>query len=422
VGGTLLKNIIYVASFLSAATAYANVDLTEPTTNFVSLFEELVVGTRLDDIFINFQYGASNFNTTSSTFSSGFVNSFTSLAIVGTGTGATAFAQLSSIDPLRYRPGHEAELFFTAMFPNGAAAGSTQWIGIFDSLNGIAVGYNGTTFSILLRSNGIDTIVPQVSFNKDTLDGTGISGFTLDTEFLNVFRIAYGWLGASPITLSILDQNGNWVTFHEFINNNVSAAPSFRNPYLPVTMQVNKTSGASDVRIASAGWNTQVVAERPSASIRSFSANGSVRQTSVGTPEQNFLTLRNKSTFQGAPNKIKLRVTSVSFAENNILNEGFIIRLKKGATVTGLSFSDVNTNNSIAEVSSAGNYVAGTGTLLFAQGGPDNLPTFLNFNLLPPNDLLIELAPGEQITITVQETVSGQTVSGFGGLTWEELF
>jgi len=244
----------------------------------------------------------------------------------------------------------------------------------------------------------------------------------LNTQFLNVFRIAYGWLGASPITLSILDQNGNWVTFHEFINNNVNSGPSFQNPYLPVTMQVNKSSGASDLSIASAGWNALTVAERPSASIRSFAANGTQRQTGILPNEVNFFTLRNRTTFQDKPNNIKLRISSVSYSEFTSSAATYIIRLRKNATVTGLSFTNVNTSNSIAEVSSVGTYVPGTGTLLFGQGGRRNLPIFLNFNFLPGNNILIELAPGEQITVTVQPLFTSPPASGFVGLTWEELF
>lgn len=187
-------------------------ELIDNLCGYVSLFDEEVVSNRNDYMSIQFPYGVSSFDTTTSIFAGGFVNSFTSMAIVGTGTGSTAFAQLRSVSALRYRAGHEADLFFTAMFPNGGAPTSTQWIGLFDEVDGMAVGFNNTTFSILYRNNGIDTIVPQSSFNVDPLDGTGQSGFVLNPQRLNVFRIVYGWLGASPIRFQIVDQTGDWIT------------------------------------------------------------------------------------------------------------------------------------------------------------------------------------------------------------------
>jgi len=386
---------------------------------FVTVYGDEVVSTRQDYISTKFQYGISSFDTTTSTFAGGFVNSFTSMAIIGTGTGATAFAQLQSIRNIRYRPGHESYGFFTAMFPNGSAANSKQYIGLFDGLNGVAVGYTNTDFSILYRREGVDTIITQANFNGDTLNGAGASGFVLTTSNLNVFRISYGWLGASPIKFQIIDQNGKWITFHEIISNNLVSGPTFLSPDLPLTAQVVKTAGASDLRIATPCWSGGVVGEPSAASSRFFSAI-SLATLLPAAGEAHLLTIRNKNTFQSRPNKVEIRVGSFTGGTVTTAAEVSVIRIRLGATVTGTAFTNVDTANSVMEFSTAGTYIAGTGMQALAiPNSSTGSGPFVVF--LPVADLNIYLLPGQSLTIT-GESLSGGGNTAITTIGWEELF
>jgi hypothetical protein len=391
--------------------------------SFVTVFGDEVVGTREDLISIQFPYGISTYDTVSSTGSGGSVSSSNSMAIISSGTNPTGSAQLQSKRTLRYRAGHEAYVFFSAMFNNGGVATSTQWIGLLDSANGVAVGFNNTTFSVLYRNNGVNTIVPQSSFNIDPLDGTGASGFTLNPQTLNVYRIAYGWLGASPIRYQILAENGEWITFHQIISNNAISSPIFSNPMIPVTAQVTKTAGATNIILSTASWNAGIIGEPSNASSRYFAAeSGIVNVTgSVSPTEQHILTVRNKSTFQSQSNKIGVRITLFSASNINFNNgANTFLRLRKSATVTGTSFTDVNTANSVMEYSTAGTYQAGTGSLQMAFA----LDTSFTLDLvafIPGAEFYLEILPGETMTITAQQqnTVSSQV---YASLSWEELF
>ena len=161
------------------------------------------------------------------------------MAHLQTSTGTTGIAKLSSIEPLRYIPGHEAYAYFTTIFTTGVA-NSTQWAGVFDSVDGFAVGYNGTTFSILHRIDSSDSTVAQSSFNIDRLDGTGPSRITLDSTKMNIFRISYGWLGTAPITFEICRKDGQWFPFHMIQRANEESVPSIYNPVLPLTMEIGR--------------------------------------------------------------------------------------------------------------------------------------------------------------------------------------
>ena len=96
-----------------------------------------------------------------------------------------------------------------------------------------------------------------------------------------------------------------------------------------------------------------------------------------------------------------------------------MMRLKKNATVTGTSFTNINTDNSVIEVSTTGTYSIGTGeeVLIRPCQNQGNGPTI---EFIPENVYEIILLPGETLTIT---GASGSGVQmTIGGLAWEERF
>ncbi len=332
--------------------------------------------------------------------------------------GPTGFAQLQSNRNLRYRPGHEGSAFFTAQFSGGSAANSTQWIGLFDNLNGAAVGYTGTTFSILFRQNGVDTTTPQSSFNRDKLNGTGPSGFTINPQNINVFRISYGWLGAAPINFQVIDQNGEWITFHQLIFSNTIQGSTFYNPTLPITAQVLKTAGTTNLTIGTASWNASLVGEPSTAGSRFFGASsGTVAISSPGVGH--LMTIINNTTFNGVPNKVAVRISLFTGGTVTTASETSIIQILTGATVTGLSFTSVSPN-SVVSFSTVGTYSAGTGTpVLIIPNNTFGSGPFALF--LPQTDISIILLPGQTATVTGQ-SLSGAGTTGIATLTWEEMF
>jgi len=387
---------------------------------YITLFDERQQGSRLDLINTKFNYGISSYDTTTSTFGGGFVSSFTSMALVNSGTGSTGFAQVQSLSALRNRAGHEADAYFSAQFPTGGAATSTQWIGLFDSQNGFAVGYSNINFALLYRNAGVNTVVFQSNFNQDPLDGSGPSKFVLDPTKLNLFRIAFAWLGASPIKYQILSETGQWITFHTIERNNQFFVPSVRNPYLPMTAQVNKSGGASSLQLATGGWNVGIIGEPSNSSSRYFTTN-TLTGAFIGVTERHILTLRNKPIFQGQTNRIAARISFISGGNVNPDGNTSVVRLYRNATVTGTTFTDVNTANSVMAVSTSGTYTPGTGTYLITLFTQTDNPT----TVVPiqADEITIILEPNETATFTGQRISSdGLNPRFFIGVSWEELF
>jgi len=219
-----------------------------------------VTGQRNNEIELSF---FSSFNTdliTNTTASGGSATITNGHARYRSGTNATGAAKGVSVYNCKYRPAHEQYAYFTAAFTTGAA-NSYQRIGLYDSNNGFFIGYEGTGFGVTLRSNAVDTFIARASWNGDPLDGSAGSKFTrggvpeaINLGYSNLYRIRFAWLGSANILFEVFSPDGGWILFHDIRVPNSQLDPSIRNPNLPMTIDVAKTSGASDLSIYTACW------------------------------------------------------------------------------------------------------------------------------------------------------------------------
>lgn len=181
-------------------------------------------------------------------------------AVFSTGTSATGGIKAVTNKVVTYRPHNESYAAFSAVFTAGVA-NSYQRLGIFDTNNGFFIGYEGTSFGVTVRKSTVDTTVAKASFNVDTLSGGSTSKYTrngtpetLDPTKDNLYRIRFGWLGASSIYFEVLSPDQKWVVFHIHRVANTAVVPSIANPNLPITLDARKTSGTSNLTISTACW------------------------------------------------------------------------------------------------------------------------------------------------------------------------
>lgn len=217
-----------------------------------------VTGERNNEIELSF---FSSFNTdliTNTTTSGGSATITGGHARYRSGTNATGSAIGESIYKCKYRPAHEQYCFFTAAFTTGVA-NSFQRIGLFDANNGFFIGYEGTSFGVTLRTGTTDTFTTRASWNGDPLDGSSGSKFTragtpeaINLTYSNLFRIRFAWLGSASIYFEVFSPDGGWVVFHTIRIPNSQLNPSIQTPELPISIQVTKTSGASDLSVYTA--------------------------------------------------------------------------------------------------------------------------------------------------------------------------
>ena len=188
--------------------------------------------------------------------------------IFSTGTGVTAAVLGQTPASILYAAQYEAWGVLSGAFTAPTSAASFQRLGLYNTIDGFAFGYNGLTFGVWARFNSVDTFIPQTSWNKDVLAGGALSTFksnntpvALSQTNMNMFRIRYGWYGAVDTYFEVYAPDGNWVVVHQVRTANSQTAVNLTNPNLPMTVEVSKTaSDAINLSIACGGWAAGVTA------------------------------------------------------------------------------------------------------------------------------------------------------------------
>lgn len=91
-----------------------------------------------------------------------------------------------------------------------------------------------------------DIRIPQNQFNRDTIDGTGPSGFKFDATKMQMVGIQYTWYGAGFVDFMMRGTDGNWVYAHRMRQNNINDEAYMRSGNLPVRYELtNETSHAT---------------------------------------------------------------------------------------------------------------------------------------------------------------------------------
>jgi hypothetical protein len=119
---------------------------------------------------------------------------------------------------MSYQPG-KSLLIFNTFVMNTLTANLKQKVGLFDANNGIFFTADGTTLKIVRRTytSGapVDTEISQSSWNGDTLNGSGPSGYTLNAATSNILFIDIEWLGVGAVRVGFVI-NGQLITAHTF--------------------------------------------------------------------------------------------------------------------------------------------------------------------------------------------------------------
>lgn len=88
--------------------------------------------------------------------------------------------------------------------------------------------------------------VRQSDFNIDPLDGTGASGYTIDSNKMQMLGIEYSWYGAGYVTWMVRGQDGRFIHAHRRPNNNLNNEAYMRSGNLPARYEaINETAISS---------------------------------------------------------------------------------------------------------------------------------------------------------------------------------
>jgi len=126
-----------------------------------------------------------------------------------------------------------------------AKTGLRQRVGYFGADNGMYLELNDSTLSFVERSlvNGLpvtETRVSQANWNGDKLDGTGVSGITLDVTKAQILWMDIEWLGLGNVRLGFII-NGNFIHAHTFQHANIIQSTYITTASLPLRYEISNT-------------------------------------------------------------------------------------------------------------------------------------------------------------------------------------
>lgn len=126
----------------------------------------------------------------------------------------------------------------------GSVVGVTKRIGMYDENNGYILEAHNGIVRVGIRSSiaGSTNYVNQSSWNVDKMDGSGISGLTLDISKQQILVIQYQWLGSGQVIFSF-SINGMTYPFHKFNHANILSGLYSKTGTLPVQAEILNTSG-----------------------------------------------------------------------------------------------------------------------------------------------------------------------------------
>jgi hypothetical protein len=101
----------------------------------------------------------------------------------------------------------------------------------------------------------IDQRIPQSQFNIDKIDGTGISGYNINLNKMQMLGISFSWYGAGFIDFMCRGGDGNMIQVHRMKQNNINDEAYMRTGNTAVRYQAINESARD--RLAATMTNTQ---------------------------------------------------------------------------------------------------------------------------------------------------------------------
>lgn len=206
-------------------------------------------------------------------------------------------------------------------YPNGAtvifirkSAGTTAGT---QSFSAGTTGAAATIAQTRAGANSTDTFIKQSDWNVDKLDGTGASGFTLNPQKLNLYRICIGYLGAHDIIFQVKvtppnSNNSTWHTVHVIKISNLNTATSFTNASFPFNSFVYSAGSTTDLTLKVGSFIGSIEGKKILHGLRASYVNS---LTTVGASNyQAIFTILNPRVFNGVANQSVINILSFSGA------------------------------------------------------------------------------------------------------------
>lgn len=326
----------------------------------------------------------------------------------------------------RYQPGKSQFIVWTCIL-GSKTSDVRKRIGYFDVDNGFFFEQDGTNLKIVRRTKTsgsiVDNAVNQSSWNLDVLDGSGTSGITLDETKDNIYVIDMQWLGAGRIRYGF-DFGGQITYCHQIKFANTEAVPFSVTGDLPFRAEIFNT----DVAAGATTYDFTCVAIASEGGFNPLGTPGSVQSTALrnvtaANDPLPIISIRPRTTFNSITNRGVIVPKSFS-----VVSEDTTIRYEivLNGSLTGASFADVDTTNSIVQVDVAATAITG-GLVVdsgFVTGARDKTESgHIGEEIMNKLTLANDIAgtTTDILTIAISIINSAATASDCGGaFTWKE--
>ena len=140
--------------------------------------------------------------------------------------------------------------------------GMTYRVGSIDHDTSMTINpeYRGVNNSSGIKiAQVIDQRIPQSQFNFDKIDGTGISGYAVNLNKMQMLGISFSWYGAGFIDFMLRGPDGNMIPVHRMKQNNVNDEAYMRTGNSAVRYQAINESARDRLATAMNDSVTSVV-------------------------------------------------------------------------------------------------------------------------------------------------------------------
>jgi hypothetical protein len=163
------------------------------------------------------------------------------LVNIGIGTTSGDSVIRETTKTFSYQPG-KSLLVLNTFIPATPKTNLRQRVGYFGADNGMYFEINGTTPYFVERSlsTGTSTSVAQNDWNIDKLDGTGVSGITLDITKAQILWMDIEWLGLGTVRMGFVI-DGKFIHAHSFHHANIIQSTYITTASLPLRYEIANT-------------------------------------------------------------------------------------------------------------------------------------------------------------------------------------
>lgn len=170
------------------------------------------------------------------------------LSVTGAGSSVTRETNRTFV----YQPGKSLMILNTFAM-NTPTAGLTQRVGYYNTQNGVFFEASGTTLNMVIRSSSSGVLsenrIPQSNWNGDRLDGTGLSGITLNPALTQIWWTDIEWLGVGSVRVGFVI-GGQYIVCHTFNHANIpgNTTTYMGTAVLPLRYEISSTGPAASMR------------------------------------------------------------------------------------------------------------------------------------------------------------------------------